>query len=83
MAKMAAWLQNVLSFLNGFRKFVIMFLLIVVGIIFRLTDHISGQEFVDLLQNTAVAYMAFNGVEHLTDAVKDWVKGKIDAEKGK
>lgn len=80
MAKMAAWLENTISLLNGFRKFVIMFSLIVIGIAFRLSGHISGQEFVDLLQNTAVAYMTFNGVEHLTNAVKEWIKDKTSGK---
>jgi len=70
--------KNFLSFLNGFRKFTIMASLITVGIIFRLLGYITGAEFVSLLSDTAVAYMAFNGVEHLTNAVKVWVQGKLN-----
>ena len=65
-----SFIADFLSFLNGFRKFVIMILLIIVGIIFRLSEHINGAEFVDLLKHTAIAYMSFNGLEHLTNVAK-------------
>ena len=69
--------KNILNFLNGFRKFTVMTMLILVGIIFRVAGYLTGAEFVSLLSDTAVAYMAFNGIEHMTDAVKEWAKGKF------
>ena len=68
--------SDALAFLNGFRKFVVMMMLVVIGIIFRVTDYINGKEFVDLLSATAVAFMSFNGVEHMTKAVKAWIESK-------
>jgi hypothetical protein len=59
-----------LGFLTGLRKFVIMLILIIVGITFRLYDYINGEEFVDLLKHTAIAYMSFNGLEHITSLAK-------------
>ncbi len=70
--------KNILNFLNGFRKFTIMAALIIVGIIFRVVGLLTGAEFVSLLSDVAVAYMAFNGIEHMTDAVKEWAKGKFN-----
>ncbi len=72
--------KNIISFLNGFRKFIIMLVLVLVGIVFRVTDFISGAEMVDLLKHTAVAFMAANGVEHMMKATQEWVKGKIQKE---
>lgn len=74
-----ARLKQIINFLNGFRKFTIMFLLIVIGVTFRITDFVSGQEFVDLLKGTAVAFMAGNGLEHMTKATIEWIKNKKDA----
>lgn len=68
-------LKLVINFLNGFRKFTIMILLMMVGIIFRLTGHLTGEEMVNLLSGTAVAFMASNSVEHMKDAVIEWIKG--------
>lgn len=73
---MPEWLQNAISFLNGFRKFSIMMILVLVGVSFRLSGHLTGQEMVDLLRYTAVAFMAGNGLEHMTKAVVEWVKKK-------
>lgn len=69
-------LKNLLLYINGFRKFTIMMLLIIIGISFRLFDLVSGSEFVDLLKGSAIAFFSFNGVEHLTKAVKDWLVAK-------
>ena len=71
-----AKLRSFVAALSGFRKFAIMFLLIIVGIIFRIFNLLTGAEFVDLLSATAVAFMSANGIEHMTKAVTDWVKGK-------
>ena len=70
-------LKEFLSFLNGFRKFTVMFLLIVTAIIFRILDYLNGAEFVDLLKGTAIAYMTFNGLEHMTKTVQEWIRKKV------
>ena len=70
--KLAEWI-NVLF---GFRKFLLMLVLFVVGIVFRIKGYISGGEFVDLFKNTTVAFMAANGIEHLVATVKDVMGNK-------
>lgn len=77
MANLVGWITHVINFINGFRKFTIMLLLIIIAVAFRLSDHISGEELVNLLQGTAIAFFSANGVEHMTAAVKEWVKGKV------
>lgn len=70
-------MYKIINFLNGFRKFTVMFMLIVIGTIFLVTKHLNGAEFVELLKYTAIAYMGSNGLEHMTNAVKDFLKNKI------
>lgn len=75
-----ATFKTVINFLNGFRKFTIMAALVVIGIIFRVSDHLTGQEFVELLRYTTIAFFSANGIEHMTKAVSEWVKGKVRDE---
>ncbi len=72
--------KQIISFLNGFRKFSVMVLLIVIGITFRLTGYLSGSEMVELLRFTGVAFMSANGIEHMMKATQEWVKGKMRKE---
>lgn len=68
--------KNVLLFINGFRKFLVMTILIIVGVSFRLTGYLSGVEMVDLLSGVAIAFMSANSVEHLSKSVIEWLKSK-------
>jgi hypothetical protein len=56
--------------LTGFRKFIVMMLLILIGVSFRLTDLVNGSEMVELLKVTGAAFMAANLVEHVTEVIK-------------
>jgi hypothetical protein len=78
-----SFVADFLSFLNGFRKFVIMILLIIIGVVFRLFDYIDGAEFVDLLKHTAIAYMSFNGLEHVTNLAKSAIEKKNKKQEDK
>lgn len=69
--------RNIVSFLHGFRKFTVIAVLMVIGVTFRVTGHITGTEMVELLRYTVVAFMAGNTVEHIGKAVQEWVKGKV------
>ena len=73
---MQQWLKDVIQFINGFRKWSIMMVLIIVGIVFRVLEFLSGQEMVELLRYTAVAFMAGNSIEHMSRSVIEWVKKK-------
>lgn len=73
-------LAELINIVFGFRKFLLMLLLYVVGIIFRLNDLVSGAEMVDLFKTTTIAFMSANGVEHLMTTVKDYMSnGKPSA----
>lgn len=83
-----SFIQDAIQVLNGYRKFSIMLLLIILGASFRLLslytlrkyqfEIISGAEMVDLIKMTGVAFFACNAGVHITDAVKNWAinKGK-------
>jgi len=72
-------LAELINIIFGFRKFILMMLLFAIGIVFRLNDKVNGQEFVDLMKNTAIAFFAANGIEHLTETVKTYVSSKAGA----
>ena len=73
-----SFFTDTLQFLNGFRKLSVMILLLITAIVFTISGHISGDGFVKLMSSTTVAYMAFNGIEHMSKAVVEFVKGKIN-----
>ena len=62
--------------LEGSRKFLIMFLVLVAGLVFRLKGLVSGGEFVDLIKGCFIAFVGSNIGEHIINTVKDYVKTK-------
>ena len=63
-------LQKIVSTIKGLRKWSIMLLLIIIGVVFRLNDLLTGVEFVALLKGTAIAFFSSNAVEHVKSAFK-------------
>lgn len=70
--KVVEWL-NVLM---GFRKFLAWFSLFIVGIVFRIDNMISGEQFVDLVKATFAGLVAGNMTEHLVSFGKDYMASK-------
>ena len=65
--------QKWLDFLNiiqGLRKTLVMFLLMIIGVWFRLKGYLSGDNFTDLFKATVIAYFGANSVEHFTAMVQ-------------
>jgi hypothetical protein len=56
---------------NGLRKWSIMFLLIAIAVLFKLTDELNGVEFVSLLKGSAIAFFGANSIEYIG---KRWAK---------
>lgn len=73
-------IAELINIIFGFRKFLLMMLLYVVGIVFRVKELVSGAEMVDLFKTTTIAFMGANGVEHLMTTVKDYMGGKASPE---
>lgn len=61
--------KKTISTIQGLRKWSIMFLLIIIGVTFRVTDLLSGVEFVALLKGTAIAFFSSNAIEHIKSAI--------------
>lgn len=71
-------LAELFNLIFGFRKFIAWIAVFLVAIVFRLFDKIDGAQFVDLLKNTFLAFVAANGAEHVINVVKQYVaKGGI------
>lgn len=71
--------QKLIDFINvifGLRKFLAWVALFLVAIVFVVTGHINGAQFVDLVKGTFTAFTMANGAEHLISLAKDYVKGK-------
>lgn len=69
-------LAELINIIFGFRKFLLMLMLYLVGIIFRINGLISGSEMVDLFKTTTIAFMGANGIEHVMTTVKDYMGSK-------
>lgn len=63
-----SFLNKLIGTIKGLRKWSIMFLLVVVSIIFRMSGLLTGLEFVALLKGTAIAFFSSNAIEHVKSA---------------
>lgn len=71
--------QKIIDFLNVFidlQKALVMLLLIAIGIVFRVHDLVNGQEFVDLLKNTVIAFFAVQATQHIVATVNTYYNNK-------
>lgn len=59
-----SFFKKLTSFISGLRKWTVMVLILVVGIVFRITELLTGAEFVVLIKGVAIAFMSSNAVEH-------------------
>lgn len=73
MINMIEFLVNFLNALQGLRKTIVMGILIVLAIVFRVKGLISGDNMVQLLQGTVIAFFSANGLEHITNTVKQYI----------
>lgn len=69
-------IAELINIIFGFRKFILMLVLYVVGILFRIKNLLSGGEMVSLFSNTTIAFMGANSVEHLVTTVKEYINSK-------
>lgn len=71
--------QKLIDFLNVFidlQKALVMLLLITIGIVFRIYNLVSGQELVDLLKNTVIAFFAVQATQHIVSTMDTYYKDK-------
>lgn len=74
-------LSEIIGLLLGLRKFIIMLILVGVGIIFRIKNYLSGDNFTDLMKATTIAFFASNSMEHFKKAVTTFVDSKVQKVK--
>lgn len=60
-------MENLFKFIKGFRKWSIMMIIIIIGVIFLMSGLLNGVEFVALIKGVAIAFMSSNAVEHVKD----------------
>lgn len=60
MNKIDKWIERI----RGLRKWTVIVALIGVGVVLRVQGYINGVEFVSLLKDVSVAFMASNAIEH-------------------
>lgn len=65
-------IAELINVIFGMRKFILMLMLYLVGIIFRIKGLLDGAEMVDLFKATTIAFMSANGIEHLVEGVKSF-----------
>ena len=70
---------KVVNFINGFmgaRKTIVMVGLIIIAVVFRVKGYTDGSNTVDLLKSTVIAFFSANGLEHISNTVKEYVNAK-------
>lgn len=73
---MTQYIINFLNTLQGLRKTMVMLSLILLAAVFRIKGYIDGNNMVDLLKGTVIAFFSANGLEHITTTVKEYVNSK-------
>lgn len=72
MNKIDKWIERI----RGIRKWSVMIALIIVGIVFRVLGLLNGVEFVALLKDASIAFMASNAIEYARYFASDKLKTK-------
>ncbi len=75
--------QKIIDFVSvftGARKTIVMVSLIFICIVFRIKGLMSGDNMVDLLKGTCIAFFSANGLEHITSTVKEYINSKGQKE---
>lgn len=80
MDKIVQFVVNFLNTLQGLRKTIVMMSLIILGAVFRVKGYISGDNMVDLLKGTVIAFFSANGLEHITTTIKEYINSKGQKE---
>ena len=71
--------QKFIDFINVFidlQKALVMLLLITIGVVFRLLNLMNGQELVELLKDTVIAFFAVQATQHIVTSVDAYYKEK-------
>jgi len=75
-------LKRTIDFINGFRKWTVMILVLLVAVVFRIVDYVDGAQFVDLLKGTVIAFFTANVGEHVVNVIKEKFKSMVSKKEG-
>ena len=62
-----SFLKKLTITIMGLRKWSIMILIIAIGTSFRISELLTGVQYVDLIKGVAIAFMSSNAFEHIKD----------------
>lgn len=68
-------MDKLISTIKGLRKWSVMMIILIIGVIFLVNGTLSGLEFVALIKGVAIAFMSSNAVEHIKNV---FTKSKED-----
>ena len=71
--------QKLIEFItvvSGMRKTIVMVLLVIIGVFFRIKGYLDGNQFVELLKNTVIAFFSANSIEHIGGVIKEYINAK-------
>jgi len=69
-------MKGYLRYLQGFRKFTMAVLFLVVAIILLVSSSIPADDWLKHVSSVMIAFMATNIGEHIIGVTKDWLEGK-------
>lgn len=78
-------IKDVISFLNGFRKWSVTVMMIVIGTTLLVKTYLTGDQYVKLMLGIVTVFLGVNGLEHCMSTVNKWldlkpkIPGSIDA----
>jgi hypothetical protein len=75
-------IAELINVIFGFRKFLLMLVIVIIGVVFRLKGLVDGAELVDLLKTTTLGFFGANGIEHVVNCIKDNNATKIALQGG-
>ena len=76
---MVQYIVDFLNSLQGIRKTIVMFIVILITVIFRIKGLIAPDNVEGILKSTVIAYFGSNSIEHYSTMIK----AQLDAKTGK
>ncbi len=69
-------LADFIAIFLGLRKTIVMFTLLLIAIVFRIEELINGEQLVDLLRYTVIAFFSANSIEHVGETIRHYVNAQ-------
>jgi hypothetical protein len=73
-------LKIFLGILSGFKKSIVITITLALGMFLLVKGFINGEQFVDLLKDSLIAYISLSGVETVSATAAKWVATRATKE---